>query len=133
MARLPCPARYAEAVAHHGEAYSQTERHFSQQYSVEEGQYWVAEKAYRRTYQLGKRQHSVNVAIAIRALVREHLRDEFSQKNDRFNALMVVQTVPGLATIHHDPPRQSSSTPGRCWPALTLTYAATCTAAQHLV
>ena len=57
-------AGYTEAVAHHGESYAQAERHHSQQYAIEEAQYWIAEKVYRRLFQQAKMQFAVSTEIA---------------------------------------------------------------------
>ena len=86
-------ASYTEAVAHHGEAYAQSERIHAQSYAHAEAQYWQADKHHRRTFQQAKLQHRVAIDLAMRAEIREGLRDEFGQKNNRYNALMICQTV----------------------------------------
>eukprot|EP01050_Picozoa_sp_SAG11_P009010 SAG11_NODE_823_length_6997_cov_60.301247_5_plen_270_part_00 len=86
-------ASYTEAVAHHGEAYAQAERIHAQSYAHAEAQYWQGDKHHRRTFEQAKLQHRLSIDLAMRAEIREGLRDEFGQKNNRYNALMICQTV----------------------------------------
>jgi uncharacterized membrane protein len=86
-------AAYTEAVAHHGEAYAQAQRLHSQGYALAEAAYHQADRHHRRSFQQAKLQHKIDRDIAMRAEIREGLRDEFGQKNNRYNALMVCQTV----------------------------------------
>ena len=86
-------AAYTEAVAHHGEAYAQAQRLHSQSYALSDASYHQADKHHRRSFQQAKLQHKIDRDISMRAEIREGLRDEFGQKNNRYNALMVCQTV----------------------------------------
>ena len=86
-------ASYAEAVAHHGEAYAQAQRHHKESYALSDATYYQGDKHHRRTFQQAKLQHQVDRDIKMRAEIRAGLRDEFLQKNNRYNALMVCQTV----------------------------------------
>ena len=86
-------AEYTEAVAHHGEAYAQAERLHSQSYAQGEGAYYQADRQHRRDFQQAKLQHQLDRDIVMRAEIRNGLRDEFGQKNNRYNALMICQTV----------------------------------------
>ena len=86
-------ASYTEAVAHHGESYAQAQRLHAQSYALSDAAYHQADKHHRRSFQQAKLQHKIDRDIAMRAEIREGLRDEFGQKNNRYNALMVCQTV----------------------------------------
>jgi len=86
-------AGYTEAVAHHGEAYAQGERLHSQGFAQAEAAYYQADRHHRRAFQQGKLQHQIDRDIAMRSEIRGGLRDEFGQKNNRYNALMICQTV----------------------------------------
>ena len=86
-------ASYTEAVAHHGEAYAQGERLHSQSYAQGEAAYYQADRQHRRDFQQAKLQHQLDRDIVMRAEIRNGLRDEFGQKNNRYNALMICQTV----------------------------------------
>ena len=84
---------YTEAVAHHGEVYAQAERLHSQSFAQGEAAYYQADRHHRRSFQQAKLQHQVGRDIAMRAEIRNGLRDEFGQKNNRYNAMMICQTV----------------------------------------
>jgi hypothetical protein len=86
-------ADYAEAIAHHGEAYAQAERLHSQSFAQGEAAYYQADRHHRRSFQQARLQHQVDRDIVMRAEIRNGLRDEFGQKNNRYNALMICQTV----------------------------------------
>ncbi len=86
-------ADYAEAIAHHGEAYAQAERLHAQSFAQGEAAYYQADRHHRRSFQQAKLQHQVDRDIVMRAEIRNGLRDEFGQKNNRYNALMICQTV----------------------------------------
>ena len=84
---------YAEAVAHHGEAYAQAQRLHSQGYSLDSAAYKQADRHHRREFQQTKLQHKVTRDISMRSEIRGGLRDEFYQKLNRYNALMICQAV----------------------------------------
>jgi hypothetical protein len=86
-------AGYTEAVAHHGEAYAQAERLHSQSFAQGEAAYYQADRHHRRSFEQAKLQHRLDRDIAMRSEIRNGLRDEFGQKNNRYNALMICQTV----------------------------------------
>jgi hypothetical protein len=122
-------ADYTEAVAHHGEAYAQSERHHSQGYAQGEAAFYQSDKEHRREILQARLQHRVSRDIAMHAEIREGLRDEFDQKNNRLNALMVSQAVmltcaiqlSYVAELPWDETRGSMR-----WPRLTWAYSATC-------
>jgi hypothetical protein len=122
-------ADYTEAVAHHGEAFAQSERHHSQGYAQGEAAFYQADKEHRREILQARLQHRVSRDIAMHAEIREGLRDEFDQKNNRLNALMVSQAVmltcaiqlSYVAELPWDVTRSSTF-----WPRLTWAYSVTC-------
>lgn len=122
-------ADYTEAVAHHGEAYAQSERHHSQGYAQGEAAFYQGDKQHRREILQAQLQHRVSRDIAMHAEIREGLRDEFDQKNNRLNALMVSQAVMltcaiQLSYVAELPWDETRSSMG--WPRLTWAYSATC-------
>jgi hypothetical protein len=86
-------AGYTESVAHHGEAYAQAERQHAQSYAQGEAAYYQSDRHHRRSFEQAKLQHRIDRDISMRAEIRAGLRDEFGQKNNRYNALMICQTV----------------------------------------
>lgn len=122
-------ADYTEAVAHHGEAYAQSERHHSQGYAQGEAAFYQSDKEHRREILQARLQHRVSRDIAMHAEIREGLRDEFDQKNNRLNALMVSQAVmltcaiqlSYVAELPWDETRSSMR-----WPRMTWAYSTTC-------
>ena len=123
-------ADHTETVAHHGESFAQSERHHSQSYAQGEASYQQADKEHRREFMQARLQHRVSRDIAMHAEIREGLRDEFDQKNNRQNALMVCQAVMLTCAIQlsvvaelpwdTDPDRANS-----LWTKLTWVYSAT--------
>eukprot|EP01046_Picozoa_sp_COSAG06_P007443 COSAG06_NODE_364_length_16784_cov_21.917231_2_plen_887_part_00 len=123
-------ADHTETVAHHGEQYAQSERHHGQGYAQGEAAYYQGDKEHRREILQARLQHRVSRDIAMHAEIREGLRDEFDQKNNRQNALMVCQAVMltcaiQLAVVAELPWDTSEPRTSLRWPRLTWAYSAT--------
>jgi hypothetical protein len=100
-------ADYAEGVSHHAEAYAQAQRIHAQEYALSEASYQQGERHHRREFQQTKLQHKIDRDVVMRAEIRSGLRDEFRHKNERYNALMICQTVMLMCAFQltlYDPP-----------------------------
>eukprot|EP01048_Picozoa_sp_COSAG05_P013917 COSAG05_NODE_1529_length_4623_cov_45.328912_2_plen_326_part_00 len=86
-------ASYAEAVAHHSEAYGQAARLHAQSYAQSISAYWQAERVHQREFVQSRMHHREQLEVTMEAEIRDGLRDEFAYKNNRFNTLMVCDTV----------------------------------------
>lgn len=86
-------AQYAESVAYHQEAYEQAAKQHAQTYAQGTAAYWQTEQLHRRDFELARLQHQRDMEVTLEAEVRDGLRDEFAIKNNRFNTLMVCDTV----------------------------------------
>lgn len=86
-------AEYTEAVAHHGEEYAQAERHHSESFPHAEAGYWQSARHHRRDVDQARLQNRLMVEEQMQAEIRGMLRDDFEQKINRFDALMVCQTL----------------------------------------
>lgn len=86
-------AQYAESVAYHQEAYEQAARQHAQSYAQSAAAYWQNEQFHRQEFELARLQHKRDMEVTLQAEVRDGLRDEFAIKNNRFNTLMVCDTV----------------------------------------
>ena len=119
-------AQHTEAVAHHGEVYAQAERHHAQSYAQGEGRYYQPDKQHRRTFEQARLQHTLDRDIAMRAEIRDGLRDEFDQKNNRQNALMVSQAVMLTCALQLGivPELPSDAGGAAQWAGLTFAYSA---------
>ena len=64
-------ADHTETVAHHGEAFAQSERHHSQSYAQGEASYQQGDKEHRREFMQARLQHRVSRDIAMHSEIRE--------------------------------------------------------------
>ena len=86
-------ADWAEASVRHGETTMQAAQHHSEAQALATASYYQAEKLASQSIKLARDQDSRAYEMAWRAEVRESLRDELSNQNNRFNIIMLCDTV----------------------------------------
>ncbi len=86
-------ADWAEASIRHGEATMQAAQHHSESQAMATASYYQAEKLASQSIKLARDQDSRAYEMAWRAEVRESLRDELGNQNNRFNIIMLCDTV----------------------------------------
>jgi hypothetical protein len=86
-------ADWAEASVRHGEAIMQAVQHHSEGQAMATASYYQAEKLASQSIKLARDQDSRAYEMAWRTEVRESLRDELGNQNNRFNIIMLCDTV----------------------------------------
>jgi hypothetical protein len=86
-------ADWAEASVRHGETIMQAAQHHSEAQAMAAASYYQAEKIAGQGIKLARDQDSRAYEMAWRAEVRESLRDELGNQNNRFNIIMLCDTV----------------------------------------
>ena len=86
-------ADWAEASVRHGETIMQAAQHHSEAQAMASASYYQAEKLASQSIKLARDQDSRAYEMAWRAEVRESLRDELGNQNNRFNIIMLCDTV----------------------------------------
>ena len=86
-------ADWAEASIRHGETTMQAAQHHSEAQAMATASYYQAEKLASQSIKLARDQDSRAYEMAWRAEVRESLRDELGNQNNRFNIIMLCDTV----------------------------------------
>lgn len=86
-------ADWAEASVRHGETTMQAAQHHSEGQAMSVAAYYQAEKLASQSIKLARDQDSRAYEMAWRAEVRESLRDELGNQNNRFNIIMLCDTV----------------------------------------
>ena len=86
-------ADWAEASVRHGESIMQAARHHSEAQALATASYYQAEKLASQGIKLARDQDSRAYELVWRAEVRESLRDELCNQNNRFNSIMLCDTV----------------------------------------
>ena len=86
-------ADFAEASARHGEACQQSAQQHAEAQALATAAYWQAERLAALGMQLARDQDSRTYEMSWRAEVRESLRDELANQNNRFNIIMLCDTV----------------------------------------
>lgn len=86
-------ADWAEASVRHGESILQAAQHHSEGQALSTASYYQAEKLASQGIKLARDQDSRSYEMAWRAEVRESLRDELVNQNNRFNIIMLCDTV----------------------------------------
>lgn len=86
-------ADWAEASVRHGETVMQAAQHHSEGQAMSVASYYQAEKLASQSIKLARDQDSRAYEMAWRAEVRESLRDELGNQNNRFNIIMLCDTV----------------------------------------
>jgi len=86
-------ADWAEASVRHGEACAQNAQQHAEGQALSNATYFQAEKLARQAIKLARDQDSRNYEMALRAEVRESLRDELANQYNRFNIVMLCDTV----------------------------------------
>jgi hypothetical protein len=120
-------AEFTESVAHFGEEYAQAERHHGQAYPHAEGCYWQPARHHPRDVEQARLQVRADIDLTMRAEIREQLRDEFSQKLNRFEALMVCQTMMLAQACQLTYQPMNAPTPvGPGWTWVTYVYTTMC-------
>ena len=114
-------AEYCEGVAHHNEEFAQVQRLHSQGFALDDAAYKQADRHHRREFQQAKLQHRINIDIAMRSEIRNGLRDEFYQKLNRYNALLVCQTVMLAISFQQ---AVVTDLPGKTWATWLYIYSA---------
>jgi len=86
-------ANWAEASIRHGEQCMQAAQHHVESQAMATAAYFQAEKLASQSIKLTRDQDSRSYEMAWRAEVRESLRDELENQNNRFNIVMLCNTV----------------------------------------
>lgn len=86
-------ADYAEASIRHGETCAQSARQHAESQAAANAAYYQAERLAGESMRLARDQDSRSYEMAWRAEVRESLRDELGNQNNRFNIIMLCNTV----------------------------------------
>jgi hypothetical protein len=86
-------ADWAESSVRHGEACMQSAQQHAESQAMAMATYYQAEKLARQGIKLARDQDSRNYEMAWRAEVRESLRDELANQFNRFNIVMLCDTV----------------------------------------
>ena len=86
-------ADWAEASVRHGEAIMQAAQHHSESQAMATVSYYQAERLASQSIKLARDQDSRAYEMVWRAEVRESLRDELGNQNNRFNIIMLCDTV----------------------------------------
>jgi NAD(P)H-dependent flavin oxidoreductase YrpB (nitropropane dioxygenase family) len=80
---------YAESSIRHGEACAQSARQHAESQAAANAAYFQAERLAGQAVRLARDQDSRAYEMAWRAEVRESLRDELGNQNNRFNIMML--------------------------------------------
>jgi PH domain len=86
-------ADWAEASVRHGEQCLQSAQQHQEAQAMATAAYYQAEKIAAQGYKLARDQDSRAYEISWRSEVRESLRDELQNQNNRFNIIMLCDTV----------------------------------------
>ncbi|KAL3909399.1 MAG: hypothetical protein SGILL_008103 [Bacillariaceae sp.] len=86
-------ADWAEASVRHGEACMQSAQQHAESQAMSMATYYQSEKLNRQGIKLARDQDSRAYEMAWRAEVRESLRDELANQYNRFNIVMLCDTV----------------------------------------
>ncbi|CAB9525375.1 expressed unknown protein [Seminavis robusta] len=86
-------ADWAEASVRHGESCMQSAQQHSESQAVAMATYFQAERLTTQSIKLARDQDSRAYELSWRAEVRESLRDELANQNNRFNIIMLCDTV----------------------------------------
>lgn len=86
-------ADYAENAVRHGEALLQSAQQHIEAQAISTATYFQAEKIAAQSFKLAMNQDSRAYEMSWRAEVRESLRDELTNQNNRFNIVMLCDTV----------------------------------------
>lgn len=86
-------ADWAESSARHGEQIMQAAEHHAESQAMSTATFYQAEKLASQSIKLARDQDSRSYEMAWRAEVRESLRDELGNQNNRFNIIMLCDTV----------------------------------------
>jgi len=86
-------ADWAEVSIRHGETTMQSAEQHCQAQAMATASYFQAEKLASQSMKLARDQDSRSYEMAWRAEVRESLRDELGNQNNRFNIIMLCDTV----------------------------------------
>eukprot|EP00536_Pseudo-nitzschia_multiseries_P011543 jgi/Psemu1/259922/estExt_Genewise1Plus.C_3990010 len=86
-------ADFAEASVRHGESMMQAAHQHAEAQAMATASYYQAEKLAGQGIKLARDQDSRAYEMAWRAEVRESLRDELCNQNNRFNIIMLCDTV----------------------------------------
>jgi len=86
-------ADWAEASLRHGEACLQAAQQHAEAQALASASYYQAERTARQSMKLARDQDMRAYEMAFRSEVRESLRDELQNQNNRFNIIMLCDTV----------------------------------------
>ena len=86
-------ADFAENSVRHGEACMQSAQQHSESQAMATATYFQAEKIASQGFKLARDQDARAYEMSWRAEVRESLRDELGNQNNRFNIIMLCDTV----------------------------------------
>lgn len=86
-------ADWAENSVRHGEACMQAAQQHAESQALSTAAYYQAEKLASQGIKLARDQDARSYEMAWRAEVRESLRDELTNQNNRFNIVMLCDTV----------------------------------------
>ena len=86
-------ADFAEASVRHGETTMQAAQHHSEAQAMATASYYQAEKLASQSIKLARDQDSRAYEMAWRAEVRESLRDELGNQNNRFNIIILCDDM----------------------------------------
>jgi hypothetical protein len=86
-------ADWAEGSWRHGEQCMQSAQQHAEGQAMAAAAYFQAEKLHSQQYKLARDQDSRAFEMSWRAEVREALRDELANQNNRFNNIMLCDTV----------------------------------------
>jgi len=86
-------ADWACASVRHGETIMQAAQHHSEAQAMATASYYQAEKLASQSIKLARDQDTRAYEMSFRSEVRESLRDELGNQNNRFNIIMLCDTV----------------------------------------
>eukprot|EP00546_Thalassionema_frauenfeldii_P020259 CAMPEP_0178895552 /NCGR_PEP_ID=MMETSP0786-20121207/656_1 /TAXON_ID=186022 /ORGANISM="Thalassionema frauenfeldii, Strain CCMP 1798" /LENGTH=796 /DNA_ID=CAMNT_0020565807 /DNA_START=43 /DNA_END=2429 /DNA_ORIENTATION=+ len=86
-------ADWAEASLRHGEQCMQSAQQHAESQAMATAAYFQAEKIASQSFKLARDQDSRAYEMSWRAEVREALRDDLQNQNNRFNSIMLCDTV----------------------------------------